>query len=1013
MSLKNRAVMVVGAGIAGIQAALDLAEMGVKVHLIEETASIGGRMPQLDKTFPTNDCSMCILSPKMSECARHENITIHIKSNVLSVTGKPGDFSATIVETEKYVDPIKCVACGLCEDKCPIKVDDEFDMGLRKRGAISRYFLQSLPSEYTIDKDKCLYLTKGVCRLCEKVCPANAINFQDVDKEIILSVGAVILATGIDAFDPIGFGHFGYKSYKNVVTSLELERILSASGPMGGHVVRATDHKEPKSIAFIQCVGSRDESINHNYCSSACCMFAIKEAIIAKEHMKGVEVTIFYMDIRAFGKDFDKYYEKAKNQYGVKFVKSKVSEITELENGTLKLRYVLENGEIKFKNFEMVTLSIGLEPRKNIRELAEKLDIQLNEYGFCKSNTFSPLTTSREGIFVCGAMNGPKDIPESVISASGAVAEATKYLRLERQEIKENKIKEIDVTGNRPRIGTFVCHCGINIAGVVDVKKVANEASDFQNVEHSEDLIYACSQDCLDTIKKRIKEHNLNRIVIAACTPRTHEPLFRETIAEAGLNPYLFEMANIRDQCSWAHMNEPEKATEKSIDLLNMGVAKARGLKPLDRLPISINPKALVIGGGLAGMNTSLTLADAGHEVYLIERDDKLGGNLNNIFYAFDKDPQVLLEELKEKVTNHKSIKLFMNTKIEKINGYVGNYITTFLHNEKMHDIEHGIVVVCTGAKEHVPTEYMYGSSDRIVTQVEFERMLKYNQLPSPKPKNVVMIQCVGSREEGKMFCSRVCCTKAVKNALTMKEKYPRINTYIAYRDIRTYGFREKYYTELRDKGVMFVKYDVEKKPAVELVDEFDPDSKAFVTLFDPIMDKEIEIQADLIVLATAIDPLPENDILAKMLKVPLNEDGMFLEAHAKLRPVDFATDGVFVAGLAHNPKDIDESLAQSKAAASRALTFLNKKEILAEGTIAEIDDSKCTGCGYCEQVCSYSAIEVDDEKGIAVINDALCKGCGSCVATCRCGALDLRGFSNLQLFDAFDAITMTDILGE
>lgn len=1013
MSLKNRAVMVVGAGIAGIQAALDLAEMGVKVHLIEETASIGGRMPQLDKTFPTNDCSMCILSPKMSECARHENITIHIKSNVLSVKGKPGDFTATIVEKAKYVDPVKCVACGLCEDKCPVKVDDEFDMGLRKRGAISRYFLQSLPSEYTIDKDKCLYLTRGVCRLCEKVCPANAINFQDIDKEIELSVGAVILATGIDAFDPIGFGQFGYRSYKNVVTSLELERILSASGPMGGHVVRASDHKEPKNIAFIQCVGSRDESINHNYCSSACCMFAIKEAIIAKEHMKELDVAIFYMDIRAFGKDFDKYYEKSKNQYGVKFIKSKVSEITELEDGTLKLRYVLENGEIKFKNFEMVVLSIGLEPRKNMRELAGKLDIQLNEYGFCKSNTFSPLTTSREGIFVCGAMNGPKDIPESVMSASGAVAETTKYLRLERQEIKEKKIKEIDVVGNRPRIGTFVCHCGINIAGVVDVKKVAKEAKDLKNVEHSEDLIYACSQDCLETIKKRIKEHNLNRIVIAACTPRTHEPLFRETIAEAGLNPYLFEMANIRDQCSWAHMNEPEKATEKSTDLLNMGVAKARGLQPLERLPISINPKALVVGGGLAGMNTSLTLADAGHEVYLIEKDEKLGGNLNNIFYSFDKDPQVLLEDLKEKVSNHKLIKLHKNTKIEKIDGYVGNYTTTFSHNNEKQNVEHGVVIVCTGAKEHVTEEYLYGKSDRIVTQVEFERMLKYNQLPSPKPKNVVMIQCVGSREEGRMFCSRVCCTKAVKNALIMKEKYPRINTYIAYRDIRTYGFREKYYTELRDKGVMFVKYDIEKKPDVKLVDEFDPDSKALVTVFDPIMDKEIEIQADLIVLATAIDPLPENDTLAKMLKIPLNEDGMFLEAHAKLRPVDFATDGIFLAGLAHNPKDIDESLAQSKAAASRALTFLNKKAILAEGTIAEIDESKCTGCRYCEQVCSYSAIEVDDEKGIAVINNALCKGCGSCVATCRCGALDLRGFSNLQLFDAFDAITMTDILGE
>ena len=410
--------MVLGAGIAGIQASLDLAEMGLQVHLIEETPSIGGRMPQLDKTFPTNDCSMCILAPKMSECARHPNIKIHIKSSISSLTGEPGNFTVKVLEAAKYVDPVKCVACGICESKCPVKVDDEFDMGLRKRGAISRYFLQSIPSEYTIDKEKCLRLTKGVCGICEKVCPARAINYQDTDKEIELNVGAVLIATGIDAFDPIGFGHFGYKKYKNVVTSLEFERMLSASGPFGGHVVRASDHKEPKSIAFIQCVGSRDESIDHNYCSSACCMFAIKEAIIAREHIKGMEASIFYMDIRAYGKDFDKYYEKAKSQYDVKFIKSKVAEITETEDNSLRLKYVFENGEIKYSDFDLVVLAIGLQPRQNITQLAEKLDIKLNEFGFCRSDAFTPLQTTREGIFVCGAVNGPKDIPESVTTAS-------------------------------------------------------------------------------------------------------------------------------------------------------------------------------------------------------------------------------------------------------------------------------------------------------------------------------------------------------------------------------------------------------------------------------------------------------------------------------------------------------------------------------------------------------------------------------------------------------------------
>jgi heterodisulfide reductase subunit A2 len=1013
MSLKSREVLVIGAGIAGIQASLDLAEMGVKVHLVEETSTIGGRMPQLDKTFPTNDCSMCILAPKMSECARHPNIQIHIKTKVESVSGTPGNFTAEIVEEAKYVDAEKCVSCGLCEEKCPIKVDDEFDMKLRKRGAISRYFLQSLPSEYTIDEKKCLFLTKGVCKLCQKVCPADAINFFDVDKKSELNVGAVIVATGIDAFNPIGFGHFGYKRFPNVVTSLEYERMLSASGPLGGHVARASDNKEPKSIAFIQCVGSRDESIDHNYCSSACCMFAIKEAIISNEHIKGLSSTLFYMDIRAFGKDFDKYYEKAKGQYGVEFIKSKVSDISETENGDLILRYVLENGDIQFKEFDMVVLSIGLEPRKSTRELADRLDIKLNEFGFCRSDAFTPLKTSREGIYVCGATNGPKDIPESVVSASGAVAEASKYLRLERQELVEKKVVETDVVGQRPRVGVFVCHCGINIAGVVDVKDVAKVSAEVANVEHSEDVMYACSQDCMNTIKERIEEHGLNRVVVAACTPRTHEPLFRETISEAGLNPYLFEMANIRDQCSWAHMNEPELATEKSKDLVKIGIAKARDLMPLKRLPIDINPKSLVIGGGLAGMTAAQTLSIAGHEVYVIEREEELGGNLQNIYFNFGKDPQKLLQDTIAEVSNNKLIHIYKNTEIKKIDGYVGNFKTTFADKKTKEEmeIEHGVVLIATGAVEHKTKEYLYGQSPRIITQVEFEEMLHNKKFPQGKPKNLVIIQCVGSREENKMYCSRICCTKAVKNALELKDQLPNVNTYIVNRDIRTYGFREKYYSELRDKGAMFVHYEADNKPEVKFVNDFDPDSKVTVTVFDSIMNKEVIVTADYLVLSVAVDVRPENVELGKMLKVPLNEDGMFMEAHVKLRPVDFATDGIFVAGLAHNPKDIDESIMQAKAAAARALTYTTKKAILAEGTIAEVRDDRCSGCAYCEEICAYKAIEIDPEKEIAIVNDALCKGCGACVASCRCGALDLRGFSNEQLFASFEALDLVDVL--
>jgi heterodisulfide reductase subunit A len=1007
---KSKSVIVVGAGIAGIQASLDLAEMGVDVHLVEDTPTIGGRMPQLDKTFPTNDCSMCILSPKMSECARHPRITIHIKSSLDAISGEPGDFRCTITEKAKFVDPEKCVACGLCEEKCPVKVDDVFDMGLRKRKAISRYFLQSIPAEYTIDKDTCLFLTRGVCRMCEKVCPAGAVNYEDKDRQVELRACAVILATGIDPFNPIGFGHFGYRRFPNVVTSLEFERMLSASGPLGGHVVRASDGREPKKIAFIQCVGSRDESVGKNYCSSACCMFTIKQSIIAKEHIKDLEPCVFYMDIRAFGKDFDKYYDQAERKYGVSFKRSKVADISELPDGNLRLRYTQENGDIKYEDFDMVILATGLLAREGNRMLSRELDIKLNEFGFCRSDPFGPVESTREGIFVCGAANGPKDIPESVVSASGAVAGAVKYLDLKRQDAAspEASVPEKHVTGDRPRVGVFVCHCGINIAGVVDVESVAKYAGTLPNVEHAEDVMYACSTDCLETIKKRIEEHDLNRVVVAACTPRTHEPLFRETIGEAGLNPYLCEMANIRDQCSWAHMEQPELATAKSKDLVEMTVAKVRRLSPLKRLPIDIDPRALVIGGGLAGMTAALSLADAGHEVFLVEKEEELGGNMRDIFFNFDsRDPQEFLAETIARVEENEKIAIFRGSRIDGITGYVGNFETSIRSNgsgagEK---VKHGIVIVATGGEEHKTDEYLYGSSSRIVSLVEFEKMLKTRTFPGGRIRNVVIIQCVGSREEGRMYCSRVCCTKAVKNALELKRVRPGADIYLAYRDVRTYGFREKYYTELRDKGAVFLRYTPDTKPKVRKVNEESPDSRLKVTAFDPILDKEVEILADLVVLSTAIDPPEGNVELAKMLKVPLNSDGMFLEAHVKLRPVDFATDGVFVCGLAHGPKDMDESLAQAKAAASRALTFLKKKSILAEGTIARVREDRCAGCGYCESICSYAAIEVDVEKAVAVVNEALCKGCGACVASCRCGALDLMGFSDEQLFSAFDAL--------
>lgn len=1006
---KNKSVIVVGAGIAGIQAALDLAEMGADVHIVEKTPSIGGRMAQLDKTFPTNDCSLCILSPKMNECARHPGITLHMNSELERIDGKPGDFLCRIRERATYVDPIKCIGCGLCEQKCPSKVTDEFDMALRDRKAIYRYFLQSVPSTYVIDPVHCLRINKGVCGICEKTCPAGAINFDDTDKETEIVAGAVIIAPGIDAFNPIAYGQYGYKRYPNVVTSLEFERMLCASGPQMGHVTCPKNDIEPKSVAFIQCVGSRDVENHRDYCSSVCCMYAIKEAIIAKEHIKGLDASIFFMDIRAFGKEFDKYYEKAEGQFGVEFIRSRVADVEELSDGTMRLHYANPDGTKSTRDFDLVVLSVGIQPRKDVIELSKNSQIKLDEFGFCRTGCFEPLDTSRPGVFVCGASSGPKDIPESVMGASAAVARAVKYLGLGRQEKLSAKEfpPEKDVIGDRPRIGAFICHCGTNIGGIVDVPAVVEYTSKLKNVEHAAELLYACSGDFLEQIKKAIHDHDLNRILVAACTPRTHEPLFRETLREAGLNQYLFEMANIRDQCSWAHMQEPEMATTKAKELVEMGIAKARKLTPLEKLPVQIDPKALIIGGGIAGMTAALEIADSGYEVYLVEREADLGGNLNRIkFLSGKRDPKKYLEETIKKVLNHENIEVFTNAEVQYVDGYVGNFKTKIeIKGGEPREIEHGAVIVATGGFEYPTEEYNRDKAHRVVTQLEFEKMVQDGHLHGRKIENIVMINCVNSREEGREYCSRLCCAQSIKNALKVKEERPAANVYVFYRDIRSYGLKEADYSLAREKGVIFSRFDLDHKPKIELIDPDNPDSKLRVTSFDPILGDEVTIEADLVVLAVSIEPRGDNEKIAKMLKVPLTGDRFFLEAHVKLRPVDFATDGIFVCGLAHCPKNTDESITQATAAAARAMTVLSKMVIEAEGSICEVNQNLCAGCGVCVDVCAYSAPQMDEEKGVAFINEALCKGCGACATSCRSGAIDLRGFTDEQIYNAIDAL--------
>ena len=842
------------------------------------------------------------------------------------------------------------------------------------------------------------------CLECVDRCEAKAIDHSMKDTVEEIKVGAIILSGGYECYDPREVYELGYGRLPNVVTSLQFERILSASGPFQGVLQRLSDGTPPQRIAFIQCVGSRDTKHDRPYCSSVCCTYAIKEAMIAKEHSTvPLDITIFFMDLRTYGKDFDRYYDRARNESGVEFIRSKVYNIEAVDStGDLMVKFVTENGILRTEKFNMVVLSVGFQSSPELVRLAKRLGVQLNPYGFCQTRPFLPVETSKPGIFVCGAFSAPKDIPETVMQASGAAGSVSTLLAPARKTL--TRVKEYppekDVSLEEPRIGIFICHCGINIGGYVNVPEVTEFAKTLSNVAYAERNLFTCSQDTQERIKKAIEDYQLNRIVVASCTPRTHEPLFQETIREAGLNKYLFEMANIRDQCSWVHMHEPDKATEKAKDLVRMAVAKARLIEPLKQLSLPINRSALVIGGGVAGMTSALTLADQGFEVHLIERSNLLGGIARRIHYALDgEDIQGFVDETIKKVHEHPKIRVYTDTWIVDAHGYVGNFTTEIMRyrGRVIEKIDHGVTIIATGAQEYKPEEYLYGRDPRVLTQLELEEEMAKGNLDVTNCDNLVMIQCIGCRNDERPYCSRVCCNQAIKNALKLKQIKPEMNICVLYRDMRTYGFYEEYYQEARQKGIIFLRYDLEDKPRVRQ-ERKDSQLLLRVEAKDLVLDDEVAIDADIVVLSAATVPPPEVRELAMLYKVPVNEDGFFLEAHVKLRPVDFATDGVFVCGLAHAPKSLEESIAQAKAAASRATTVLVKDVLIGEGIVCSVNEEVCSGCGTCEVLCPYGAIAVDRERKVAVVNEALCKGCGTCAAACPSGAAQQRGFRRDQI---------------
>ena len=956
----------------------------------------------------TDTCILCGLCTRVCE---------KMGAKAISLTGRGVDMQ---VDTPYHMITDACMACGACASVCPtghITLDkintqhtrlktqlipSEYDMGLKGRKPVYVPYAQAVPNTPAIDRDVCMHFKTGGCQICTEFCGVNAIDHSMEDEIVELEVGSIILAPGFKPFDPSRFDSYGYAKHPNVITSMEMERYLSASGPTSGHLIRPSDHQEPKKIAWFQCIGSRDlNRCDNSYCSSVCCMYAIKEATIAKEHAgEDLDCAIFFMDMRTPGKEFERFYDKAKDKHGVRFVRSRVHTIDPLPGGNeLSVRYVTESGEMMTETFDMIVLSIGLETPPELVDLAGRLNIDLTPGNFAKTDAFNPVETSRKGIFVCGAFQGPKDIPQSVIDASAAAAAAGEMLTSARGTLTKKKevVPETNVVGERPRIGVFVCKCGSNIAGVVDVPSVRDYAATLPYVEFASDNLYSCSQDTQDTMAQIIQQKNLNRVVVAACTPKTHEPLFQETLVSAGLNKYLFEMTNIRNHDSWVHKNNPELATEKAKDLVRMAVSKVALMEPLKETELTVNQTAMVIGGGIAGMTAAKSLADQGYDTHLIERNDYLGGQAVNLFHTAQGDNiQAKLAEIIESVKKTDNIKLHLNTEIANVDGFVGNFTTTLSSNGNTEELEHGIAVVATGASPHTPTEYAYGETPNILTTLELDKKLIADDPMLKKLGSAVFIQCVGSREPQRQYCSRVCCTHSIENALELKKLNPDMNVYILYRDIRTYGEKEYLYRQAREQGVIFIRYSLNNKPVVSV----DGDAVK-VTVTDHVLGRPMELSADMVALATAIIPYGDEK-LANFFKVPMNEDGFFIEKHAKLGPSEFATDGTFLCGMAHYPKPIDESIAQAKAASSRAVTLLSQKTIFSSGNVAQVDPMKCAACGVCVSVCPYSAPSFMTEgrfAGKAEINPVLCKGCGLCVASCRSGAIHLKGFDTDQIF--------------
>ena len=1039
---KSAAVLVIGGGIGGMRSALDLADAGLKVYLVEQTPCLGGRVAQLGFMFPQHDCVLCrgtpdhgygctrpSISPAYIHHNKHPNIEVLTHTHVMDVEGQAGDFTISLRQEPRYVDTDRCINCGYCAEVCPVELPNTYQMGLTRRKAAYKIAARAEPDAYVIDRGP--YCDD--CGKCVEVCPTQAIDLDEQPRLMSVEVGAIILALGFQVYNPSEQDELGYGRYPNVLRAMEYERLASRSGPTEGIIVRPSDKQRPRSIAWLQCIGSRDQA--NSYCSSICCMYATKEAILAKQRLgkKEVECSIFIMDERAFNKEYSTYFSRARERHDITYTRCRVSSIREdPQTHDLILQYAMPYGQPVEERFEMVVLATGLQPPESAAHLGKMLGIQLNEYGFCQTDKFTPLQTTRPGVFVCGAFSSPKEIVETIIDASGAAAEVMRLLndRLNTYPVSrelpflpssvhtfgsENQsIPERDVSGEPPRIGVFVCTCAGTISAgsqhgeMVDLHTLARNAGQWPHVVHTQVLDTACFSEGLQAIQQQIDKLGLNRVVIAACSNRTHDSLFQRMARQVGLNPYLVELVNLRDQVSRVHHLQRGVAYRKAQELVRIAAGRLALAQPVQKQKYRCIPSAMVVGGGVAGMTAALAIADSGYDVHLVERSDMLGGNLLTLHYVAEGyNPQILLRDLVNRVRAHQRIATYTHTEVTRTSGHVGSFrseLATCRHASTVEriQIEHGVIILATGGREG--REHPWLNLPGVITQRELEEKFIHQPEEIAALRDVVMMQCVQPQGVPD-YCSRVCCTNTMKNAIRIKLFNPNCKVTVLYRNIVTYGFREEYYTEARRKGVVFVRYTDQQPPELR----YDAASRRLkVRVRDMSLERWLDLPADLVPLSMSVLPAEGSQELAKMLRLPLSTEGFFMEAQLKLRPMDFMRDGIYLAGMAHYPKFLEESISHALAAASRALATLSSQEALyLGGVVAQVEPNKCVGCLTCTRVCPFQIPQVVQAEGrhgvgklggAAWIDSALCQGCGTCTGECPANAIQLVNYTDQQI---------------